>query len=165
MASNHFPQVAAALLAKLAGFEADLTNHRTRDKSAPTTTHKFTFRSDLRPTLGRDGAVLADRAIKQQFESTRNLWEQRSLEASQESQAESLHRSRSRSRGASAHRARPVGRYALPTASTTARAVEREARRDVRRRQGEVQREERGKRMERVAVWNRPSGARENLPW
>jgi hypothetical protein len=142
--------VAAALLAKLAGFEADLTNHRTRDKSAPTTTHKFTFRSDLRPTRGRDGAVLADRAIKHQFESTRNLWEQRSLEASQESQAESLNRTRSRSRGPSGQQARPIGRYALPTASTIARAVEREARRDVRRREGGAQREERWKRLERV---------------
>jgi hypothetical protein len=109
--------------------------------------------------------VLADHAIKQQFELTRNLWEQRSLEASQESQVESLNRSRSRSRGASVQRAKPVGRYALPTASTTARAVEREARRDVRRREGGVQREERGKRLEKFAVWNRPSGARENLPW
>jgi hypothetical protein len=150
MTSNPFLQVAAALLAKLAGFEADLTNHRTRDKPAPTTTHKFTFRSDLRPALGRNGAVLADRAIKQQFESTRNLWEQRSLEASQESQAESVDRTRSRSRGASGQQARPVGRYALPTASTTARAVEREARREVRRREGGAQREEKEKRFARV---------------
>ncbi len=96
--------------------------------------HQFTFRAELRPVLGREGAALADQALKEQFELRRNLWEQRSLEASQESRTSE----RSGSRSTSRHGERRVF-------ATEARAIEREARRDMRR-----QREER-------VEWNRPS--------
>lgn len=122
---REMPPVAAALLAKLAGVEAGL-NQGSR-KAAPTarTTHSFasqpfTFRSELRPMLGKEGAAIADQALKEQFEFRRSLWEQRSLEASQESE--------SFQGGVLRPTSRQEERRFF---ATEARAIERETRRDV----------------------------------
>lgn len=90
--------------------------------------------------LGKEGAALADQELKQQFESRRNLWEQRSLEASQES------RTSERARSTSRHGERRMF-------ATEARAMEREARREARR-----QRDER-------LEWNRPPGGHFYQAW
>lgn len=77
-------QVAAALLAKLAGVKDGSGGQKVQDtKRLPS--REFTFVSDLRPMLGRDGATSAEHVHKEQFITRRNLWEQRSLEASQSS--------------------------------------------------------------------------------